>query len=116
MVSSLLTDALTDPTAVLHDLFQDHRDIDTFPAKVSAHFSDVFGPLDAFKEVQSRPTTPTKSANEFSDPYSQCPIPAGSAQRQDTCTLSRDGPRHIAISRDVLGQAHRQQMRWLGDG
>lgn len=56
MVSSLLADALTDPTAVLHDLFQDYHDnIEAFPQSVSAHFSDVFGPLDAFKEVQSRP-------------------------------------------------------------
>jgi hypothetical protein len=54
MVSSLLADALTDPTAVLHDLFQSSNNIDGFPETVSSHFSQVFSSLDAFKEVQSR--------------------------------------------------------------
>ncbi|KAF9459336.1 mini-chromosome maintenance replisome factor-domain-containing protein [Collybia nuda] len=51
MVSSFLTDALTDPTLVLHELFQDNHNIDSFPATVSAHFSHIFRSLDAFNEI-----------------------------------------------------------------
>jgi hypothetical protein len=51
MVSSLLCDALTDPTAVLVDIFQNSSDLDQFPSNVATHFQHVFSTEDALKEV-----------------------------------------------------------------
>ncbi|GLB35181.1 putative mini-chromosome maintenance replisome factor [Lyophyllum shimeji] len=51
MVSSLLADALANPTAVLEDLFDPNAVLDAFPARVSAHFSTVFAPRDALNEI-----------------------------------------------------------------
>jgi hypothetical protein len=51
MVSSLLSDALTDPTAVLVGIFQDSSDLDQFPSNVATHFQHIFSTEDALKEV-----------------------------------------------------------------
>ncbi|KAG6889789.1 hypothetical protein C0992_004207 [Termitomyces sp. T32_za158] len=49
MVSSLLADALADPTAVLNDVFD--GDLDAFPAAVAAQFSAIFATPDALTEI-----------------------------------------------------------------
>jgi len=51
MVSSLLPDALADPTAVLLDLFHSSHDLDVFPSTVTTHFSDIFSTKDALNEI-----------------------------------------------------------------
>jgi hypothetical protein len=51
MVSSLLADALQDPTRVLLELFDAYDAIDGFPDHVSRHFSGIFRSSDAFQEV-----------------------------------------------------------------
>lgn len=48
MVSSLLVDAVNDPTCELNKLYDNSV---AFPAKVSAHFSKIFESVDAFREV-----------------------------------------------------------------
>ncbi|KAG6910910.1 hypothetical protein DXG01_006593 [Tephrocybe rancida] len=49
MVSSLLADALADPTAVLNGLNSD--DLDAFPAAVTEHFKQIFRTQNAFTEI-----------------------------------------------------------------
>ncbi|KAG6816940.1 hypothetical protein H0H87_001455 [Tephrocybe sp. NHM501043] len=49
MVSSLLADALADPTAALNALHSE--DLDAFPSVVADHFKAVFGSYDAFTEI-----------------------------------------------------------------
>ncbi|KAG5645036.1 hypothetical protein DXG03_007215 [Asterophora parasitica] len=51
MVSSLLADAVADPTAVLLDLFAANDDIQAFSARVAAHFSAVFSSDAALAEI-----------------------------------------------------------------
>lgn len=51
MVSSILVDTLSDPTRSLLELYDANQDIDNFPAKVAAHFADIFASKDAFSEV-----------------------------------------------------------------
>jgi hypothetical protein len=51
MVSSVLVDALSDPTQTLLELYDPKQDIDNFPAKVASHFATIFGSKDAFSEV-----------------------------------------------------------------
>jgi hypothetical protein len=51
MVSSLLPDALANPTAVLLDLFHSSPDLDEFPSRVITHFTDIFSTNDALNEV-----------------------------------------------------------------
>jgi hypothetical protein len=51
MVSSLLPDALANPTAVLLDLFQSSHDLDRFPSTVTTYFADIFSTKDALNEV-----------------------------------------------------------------
>ncbi|KAJ7702444.1 putative alanine racemase-domain-containing protein [Mycena rosella] len=53
MVSSVLVDALSDPTRALLELYDANQDIDTFPARVAAHFGDIFASKDAFSEIPS---------------------------------------------------------------
>ncbi|KAJ7632288.1 putative alanine racemase-domain-containing protein [Roridomyces roridus] len=50
MVSSELADAF-DPTRVILSLYD--QDIDSFPAKVAAHFDKIFASKDAFDEIPS---------------------------------------------------------------
>ncbi|KAJ7684781.1 hypothetical protein DFH06DRAFT_1027944, partial [Mycena polygramma] len=52
MVSSLLVDTILDPTRELLDLY-DANHADDFPAKVAAHFADIFASKDAFSEIPS---------------------------------------------------------------
>ncbi|CAK5279504.1 unnamed protein product [Mycena citricolor] len=52
MVSSVLVDALSDPTKTLVDLF-DPTDSNGFPAKVTSHFANIFASKDAFSEIPS---------------------------------------------------------------
>ncbi|KAG6864148.1 hypothetical protein C0991_012126 [Blastosporella zonata] len=49
MVSSLIADALADPTAILNTLNSD--DLDAFPAVVADHFKRFFDVHDAFTEI-----------------------------------------------------------------
>lgn len=51
MVSSVLVDALSDPTRSLLELYDANQDIDNFPAIVATHFADIFTSKDAFSEV-----------------------------------------------------------------
>ncbi|KAJ6618233.1 putative alanine racemase-domain-containing protein [Mycena sp. CBHHK59/15] len=51
MVSSVLVDALSDPTHALLELYDANQDIDNFPAKVTAHFANIFASSDAFCEI-----------------------------------------------------------------
>jgi hypothetical protein len=51
MVSSVFVDALSDPTRSLLELYAENKDIDNFPAKVTAHFAEIFSSQDAFTEV-----------------------------------------------------------------
>ncbi|KAJ6547200.1 putative alanine racemase-domain-containing protein [Mycena capillaripes] len=53
MVSSLLVDALNDPTRSLLELYDANQDVDNFPAKVAVHFADIFASKDAFSEIPS---------------------------------------------------------------
>jgi len=53
MVSSLLVDALKDPTCSLLELYDPTTQLDAFPALVSSHFSQIFSSVDAFQEVCS---------------------------------------------------------------
>ncbi|KAJ7929359.1 putative alanine racemase-domain-containing protein [Mycena leptocephala] len=53
MVSSILVDTLSDPTRSLLELYDANQDIDNFPAKVAAHFADIFASKDAFSEIPS---------------------------------------------------------------
>ena len=52
MVSSLLVDALIDPTRMLRAIYDPSKEIDIFPSTVSSHFSKVFENVDAFQEVR----------------------------------------------------------------
>jgi hypothetical protein len=52
MVSSLLVEALNDPTRVLREIYDPSKEIDTFPSTVSGHFSKIFESFDAFQEVR----------------------------------------------------------------
>ncbi|KAJ7197275.1 mini-chromosome maintenance replisome factor-domain-containing protein, partial [Mycena pura] len=53
MVSSVLVDALSDPTRSLEELYDADRRIVDFPATVAAHFSNIFASEDAFSEIPS---------------------------------------------------------------
>ncbi|KAJ7349355.1 mini-chromosome maintenance replisome factor-domain-containing protein [Mycena albidolilacea] len=53
MVSSVPVDAISDPTRSLLDLYDANPHIDDFPAKVAAHFADIFASKDAFSEIPS---------------------------------------------------------------
>ncbi|KAJ7470418.1 putative alanine racemase-domain-containing protein [Mycena latifolia] len=53
MVSSVLVDALSDPTRSLLELYDENQDLDSFPARVAAHFADIFASKDAFSEIPS---------------------------------------------------------------
>ena len=53
MVSSVLVDALSDPTRSLEELYDADRHIVDFPDTVAAHFSNIFASEDAFSEVSS---------------------------------------------------------------
>ncbi|KAJ7070358.1 putative alanine racemase-domain-containing protein [Mycena belliarum] len=52
MVSSVLVDALSDPTRSLVELYNEIKDIDNFPARVAAHFADIFASKDAYSEAR----------------------------------------------------------------
>ncbi|KAH6918815.1 putative alanine racemase-domain-containing protein [Coprinopsis sp. MPI-PUGE-AT-0042] len=51
MVSSLLVDALSQPTDIIAKLFKEHGDRPEFHAKVSTFFQDVFASEKAFNEI-----------------------------------------------------------------
>lgn len=51
MVSSILVDALNNPTQALLELYDTGTNVDTFPQKVSEHFARIFDSIDAFREV-----------------------------------------------------------------
>jgi hypothetical protein len=117
MVSSLLVDALNDPTRALVDLYNPSEDIDNFPKAVSNYFSKIFESADAFKEVRISPTlfifsqtyhlradTDTGSATSARVP---CP--------QSSCTFSRNGTRYFTFARDVSLEAEGQQMWRMGN-
>ncbi|KAJ7168060.1 mini-chromosome maintenance replisome factor-domain-containing protein [Mycena crocata] len=53
MVSSILVDALSDPTRSLLELYDANPDIGNFPAKVASHFTEIFASRDAFSEIPS---------------------------------------------------------------
>jgi hypothetical protein len=59
MVSSLLVDALNDPTRALKDIYDPYEEIDIFPRVVSSHFSKIFESANAFNEVRVSPTSLT---------------------------------------------------------
>lgn len=57
MVSAVLTDALSDPLAVLFSLQTPENTSEPateFPARVAAHFCAIFKNDDAFKQVNKR--------------------------------------------------------------
>ncbi|KAG2020570.1 hypothetical protein CC2G_005893 [Coprinopsis cinerea AmutBmut pab1-1] len=51
MVSSLLVDALTNPTVLVSDLYKSRDRTRSFPVQVSKYFSDIFATQDAFNEI-----------------------------------------------------------------
>ncbi len=52
MVSSLLADALSDPSAVLQSLYQKNREADDFPRVVTNHFASIFVSDMEFQQVR----------------------------------------------------------------
>ncbi|KAJ6606625.1 putative alanine racemase-domain-containing protein [Mycena vulgaris] len=52
MVSSVMVDALSDPTRALLELYDANlKDVENFPSRVAAHFADIFASKDAFSEI-----------------------------------------------------------------
>ncbi|KAJ7184146.1 putative alanine racemase-domain-containing protein [Mycena filopes] len=64
MVKSDFVDALADPTRALLDLFETNQDIDAFPAKVAAHFADIFASKDTFDEIPTIHTVDPTRQND----------------------------------------------------
>lgn len=52
MVSSLLADALSDPSGVLQSLYQKNREADNFPHVVFSHFASIFVSDAEFQQVR----------------------------------------------------------------
>lgn len=55
MVSSLLVDAINNPSSALEELYESATPEPDFPAQVSTHFSKIFNTLDAFQQVRLSP-------------------------------------------------------------
>ena len=101
MVSSLLVEALIDPTRVLRAIYDPSKEIDIFPSTVSSYFSKVFESVNAFQEVRASRSALTPSRDLiFLNPDSSlgCGTPPGITFSKGPRALPRDGARHLAFS------------------
>ncbi len=115
MVSSLLVEALSSPTDVLLSFYDsyDQGALHDFPHAVTKHFSDIFRE-ESFSEVCNPHLSPCQWILTRQNTQDSSSDIVALIQRSRTCPISRLGPGHFLIARDLFVQVERWQMWGLG--
>ena len=117
MVSSLLVESLSSPTDVLLAFYDsyDHDAINDFPMAVAKHFSDIFRKKDAFLEVRPNVCLHLQANSQVSNiDTSPHPLALPLISRSRSCPVPRLGPRYFTVTRNLLVQIAKWEMRRLG--